>query len=115
MSKRRKKELLYFVLLFLTIAVLYFGMVGFCVTFCFTMDIWVMRLQAFISMILSGVVGYFIFKPIIYKKFNHTQLLFIETIIMAVVVANVFKAFVSDFSLGYTSLIIASIYMLYKD
>jgi len=111
----RKKEIFYFILITLTIAILYFGMAALSVTLFWSMNDNILRLQAFVSMILSGVITFLIFKPITYKKFNGRKLLFLEVIILAILVANVFRAAVTPFSMGYISLMIGTLYLLIKD
>lgn len=111
----KKKETLYFSLMALTIAIFYFGFTAFNVTFLWSLDDNIKRLQQFIAMILSGVIGYFIFKPIIYKKFLGSRLKFVHTIILAVLVANVFRAAVTPFSLGYISLMLGTLYLIFKE
>jgi hypothetical protein len=110
----KKKEIMYFVLIGIATALLYFGMAAFWVTVFYTNNIVAMRIQSFSSMIMTGVIVYFIFKPIIKKKLK-SALMFDSTIIIAILVANVFRAAVTEFSLAYISLMIATLYLLLEE
>lgn len=109
-----KEKIMYFVLIGITTALLYIGMTALNATILWSMNDNVMRAQQFIALILSGIGAYFIFKPIVKKKL-FSKLSFDSTIIIAVLVANIFKAFVTDFSLAYISLMIATLYLILKE
>ena len=106
-----EKELLYFVMLMLLIGVLYFGLSAINATILWTMNDNVKRVQQFIAMLLSGMMAYFIFRPVIKKKLK-SRLVFSSTIILAVIVGNIFRATVTPFSAGYISLIVVATYLL---
>ena len=110
-----KKDNLYIFLMMITIAVLYIGMTALNATVFWSMNDNLKRGQQFVAMILSGVGGYFIWKPIIRKKFRGSDLRFDGVMILAIIVANIFRATVSEFSLGYISLMMATLYLVAKD